>query len=119
MPLKTDLEFELFDIFEPYGENYVKANIEYILMREKLWQKGMSIVFPQGALNEYREESKHESGFYQRDFEVFAADQNTILYYGTAYGSILAEEIIDMTVELHVNFHASNAKTKMPIQVVA
>jgi len=41
-------------------------------------------------------------GFYQKDFEIFAKDLNTILYYGTAYGSFTPEidEISDMTIEI-------------------
>ncbi len=100
--LKKDIElkvFELWDIFEELTDRNIKENIEYVLKRERIWQKGMSIVFPQGSLSI----RNYDDGFYQQDFEVFAEDMKTILYNGTAYGSFsvnITNIILDMTVEI-------------------
>jgi len=91
--------FELTDIFDGYSDKNVAKNIEYILRREKLWSPKHGVVFPVGALDVSKPETKKESGFYQRDFEVYTTKDKK-KYIGTAYGMISRKEIINMNVEL-------------------
>jgi hypothetical protein len=99
-----NLEYELNDIFEEYSEDSLADSIEYIMKREDLFGKDMSVVFPVGGYEQFLMPKKGEFGFYQIDFEVFSgADKMT--YHGTAYGSFTPMEgdngeIIDMTIEL-------------------
>lgn len=95
--LETEFTFELWDILESYSDAKIIENIKYLMRRENLWKDGMSIIFPLGSY-EYRD----IEDFYQKDFEVFAEDMRTILYYGTAYGTRLREfgVFIDLTIEL-------------------
>ena len=78
-------KFELYDVFEKLNERNLKKNIRYVLKREGIWKRGWRIVFPAGGLRE-EEESEGTLLFYY-DFEIFAPDGNTILYYGTVFGT--------------------------------
>ena len=90
-PKKLKYELELWDIDESIvfkdgipqnEEKVITENIKYILKREGLWKKGMSVVLPAGGLQIL----DIENGTYQYDFEVFESDGNTIAYHGTCYG---------------------------------
>jgi hypothetical protein len=98
--MRKRYEFELYDVFEKLNKKNLEKNIKYILRRERLWKRGWRIVFPAGALE--IEEEVDGDVFFQYDFEIFAADHNTILYYGTVYGTADAstKEIKWMQVEL-------------------
>ncbi len=112
---EDEMEFELNDILEDVtGKNSLTApvdfqtldkvardNIEFVLKREGKWGKNFGITFPMGGLFQVRDEDheEKESGFYQIDFDLFS-DIRTIAYSGTAYGTISAGDMIDMTVEI-------------------
>lgn len=91
--------FELHDIFEEYNDKTVRKNIEYMMRREKLWSPRFEVVFPVGALDVHKPETKKESGFYQKDFTVFSSPMK-MKYHGTSYGFISRNEMMDMNVEL-------------------
>jgi len=122
MPLAEEpMEYEVYDIFEggylcarsgkPFIEDKVRENIEYALKEHGVWEEGMSVVIPAGALAE----ADCENGVYQYDFEVFNG-LDKVVYHGTAYGTLVCyldeykkskdicdiyAELNDMTVELH------------------
>jgi len=98
-------EFELDDILEEVNDknidDVIGNNIEYILKREKLWGDGFSVsVGGAGTLQEWREETKDQTGFYQFDFQVWKG-LNHSPYAGTAYGSISGDEMLDMTIDVY------------------
>jgi len=96
-------EFELHDIFDDIKSQNVRSvlaeNIEYTLKREKLLPPGHTVLIPVGG-DRWEEESEKGTGFVQGDFEIFAPDMNTIVAYGTAYGSVLAGELLSLTTEI-------------------
>lgn len=99
-------EYELTDIFESIdsrtAEKVVENNVVYVLRREGILGKKMSVVVPAGGLVEFYHEDKKtgDSGFVQADFEVFRGHQD-IVAGGTAYGQVSAGELIDLTVEVY------------------
>ena len=96
-------EFYLADILQRITprnvEGVIEENVTEILQREKLLKKGMKIIVPQGAVWEYKPETKKESGFVGADFEIFSTPQD-IVAYGMAYGLISAGNLIELTTEL-------------------
>lgn len=103
-----ELEFELTDILEDVNAQDIKQiirnNIVYLLRREHKrgnvkYPSGYSVIIPEGAYT-IRAETKGESGAFEGDFEIFAKDMNTIVRYGHVYGTISAEQLLDITVWL-------------------
>ena len=97
-------EYELNDILEDVNEknidDVVKENIQYVLQREKKWSKDrFEVHFPAGSMQEIRDETNRESGFYQYDYTVWHGMEE--VGAGTAYGSISGGQMLDMTVELY------------------
>jgi len=75
----------------------VQENIKYILNRERLLGKDESIGMHHVSS---RQETQGDSGFYQYDFFIYKGNKRT-KFGGTAYGSISAGDVIDMTLELY------------------
>jgi len=110
---EPETEFQLDDIFEDVTgvnkidadvdlntlEKVTKENIEEILQREKKLSKGDKIILLPAV--DVREEEKGFTGFYQFDYEVID-NHYKVKFGGTAYGSIQAGDMMDMTLELHV-----------------
>ena len=95
---------ELYDVMQPIDfrndRQVLTENIEYTLKREKLLPKGYSVIVPVGGIVDHSPESDRGTGHVQGDFELFAPDMNTIVAYGTAYGSIAMGELLDLTTEI-------------------
>ena len=95
---------ELYDIMQPIDfrndRQVLAENVEYTLKREKLLPRGYSVLIPVGGIVEHRQETGRETGFIQGDFEIFAPDMDTIVAYGTTYGSIMAGELMELTTEI-------------------
>jgi len=86
-------DFELYDIFECFkfqkGKWHkkfetIEQNIIYILKRERLWNKKLSICFPCGATDSV----DTENDSYQFDFEIFNGF-NDLVASGTCYGKLM------------------------------
>ena len=107
------LETELTDIFgdvEIEGskdheiddeklDKVVKESIKEILEREKKLDSNDSISITQVSSRQ-EEQNDGDTGFYQYDYTIFRGKERTS-FSGTAYGSISAGDVIDMTLELY------------------
>lgn len=93
-----EFETELTDIMEEYSDDNIGKNIVCILKREKLWDKGFEVIFPDGG---FKEIDKENDG-YQFDFEIWKGIK--IIGSGTCYGVVITDfgksEIQDMTLEI-------------------
>jgi len=119
------LHFSLDDIFDgikctPTDASHIvmmrayrviRSNIIYILKREKLWNKDLSIIFPYGATASLNLSEE----MYQFDFMIWKKSISGYVASGTCYGSGAwlhnTFEIYNMELELH-SYSISELKDK-------
>jgi len=130
------LVFELHDIFEdivfdvstkcPQNACHVlRSNIKDILMREKLWNRSFSIIFPMGS----NRVIDVENNFYEFDFSIYSKLHEAYIAHGTCfgYGNLFKAnetkrntpifEVVDMQVDIP-KYNLSRLREKIIKEVV-